>query len=83
MFALKVHLYFAIWRLCLVLLDVLRRTRQGERWVCLCWHPLLAIEVAGSGHVDIVGVLLLLYPSPHWCPAGVRLQPWRLGWLFH
>jgi len=38
--------------------------------------------VAGSGHVDIVGVLLLLYPSPHWCAAGVRLQPWRLAGYF-
>jgi len=44
-----------------VLLDVLRCTRQGEHWVlAYAWHPLLAIEVAGSGHVDIVGVLLLL-----------------------
>jgi len=44
-----------------VLLDVLRCTRQGEHWVLTyAWHPLLAIEAAGSGHVDIVGVLLLL-----------------------
>ena len=45
----------------LVLLDVLRRTGQGAHWVlAYAWNPLLAIEVAGSGHIDIVGALLLL-----------------------
>jgi len=33
--------------------------------------PLLAIEVAGSGHVDIVGVLLLLVS------AAALLRRWR------
>jgi hypothetical protein len=56
----------------LVLLDVLRRSRQGEHWVlAYAWHPLLAIEVAGSGHVDIVGVLLLLVS------AAALLRRWR------
>jgi len=45
----------------LVLLDVLRRTGQGAHWVlAYAWQPLLATEVAGSGHIDIVGALLLL-----------------------
>jgi alpha-1,6-mannosyltransferase len=44
-----------------VLLRVLRNSRQGEHWVlAYAWHPLLATEVAGSGHIDIVGVLLLV-----------------------
>jgi alpha-1,6-mannosyltransferase len=44
-----------------VLLDVLRRRGQGEHWVlAFAWNPLLATEVAGSGHIDIVGALLLL-----------------------
>jgi len=44
-----------------VLLDVLRRNGQGAHWVlAYAWHPLLATDVAGSGHVDIVGALLLL-----------------------
>ncbi len=61
MFALKVAFVLCDLAIVFVLLDVLRRTRQGERWVlAYAWHPLLAIEVAGSGHVDIVGVLLLL-----------------------
>jgi alpha-1,6-mannosyltransferase len=60
-FALKVAFVACDFAIVFVLLDVLRRTRQGEHWVlAYAWHPLLAIEVAGSGHVDIVGVLLLL-----------------------
>jgi alpha-1,6-mannosyltransferase len=60
-FALKVAFVICDMALVFVLFDVLRRTGQGEHWVvAYAWHPLLAIEVAGSGHVDIVGVLLLL-----------------------
>src|SRR5208282_5287783 len=41
--------------------DILRSSGQGAHWVlAYAWNPLLAIEVAGSGHVDIVGVLLLV-----------------------
>ena len=44
-----------------MLLDILRRSSQGTHWVlAYAWHPLLATEVAGSGHIDIVGALLLL-----------------------
>jgi alpha-1,6-mannosyltransferase len=60
-FALKVAFVVCDLAIVFVLLDVLRFTRKGEHWVlAYAWHPLLAIEVAGSGHVDIVGVLLLL-----------------------
>jgi hypothetical protein len=60
-FALKVAFVLCDWAIVFVLLDVLRRTRQGEHWVlAYAWHPLLATEVAGSGHIDIVGVLLLV-----------------------
>jgi alpha-1,6-mannosyltransferase len=39
----------------------LRRSGQGLHWVlAYAWNPLLAIEVAGSGHIDIVGAMLLL-----------------------
>jgi alpha-1,6-mannosyltransferase len=59
--ALKLAFVICDFAIVFVLLDVLRRTRQGEHWVlAYAWHPLLAIEVAGSGHVDIVGVLMLL-----------------------
>lgn len=45
----------------LVLFDMLRRGGQKEHWIlAYAWHPLLATDVAGSGHIDIVGALLLL-----------------------
>jgi alpha-1,6-mannosyltransferase len=60
-FALKAAFLVCDLAIVFVLLDVLRRTGQGGHWVlAYAWHPLLATEVAGSGHVDIVGVLLLL-----------------------
>jgi alpha-1,6-mannosyltransferase len=70
-FALKVAFVLCDLAIVFVLLDVLRCTRQGQHWVlAYAWHPLLALEVAGSGHVDIVGVLLLLVSvaalSRHW-----------------
>ena len=59
--ALKVAFVICAWAIVLVLLDVLRSSQQAEHWVlAYAWHPLLATEVAGSGHIDIVGVLLLL-----------------------
>src|SRR5713101_5351847 len=71
-FALKVAFVVCDLAIVFVLLDVLRCTRQGEHWVlAYAWHPLLAIEVAGSGHVDIVGVLLLLVS------AAALLRRWR------
>jgi alpha-1,6-mannosyltransferase len=60
-FALKVAFVFCDFAIVLVLLDILRRSGQGMHWVlAFAWHPLLATEVAGSGHIDIAGVLLLL-----------------------
>jgi hypothetical protein len=58
---LKVAFVLCDFAIVFVLLDVLRRTQQGAHWVlAFAWNPLLATEVAGSGHVDIVGALLLL-----------------------
>ena len=60
-FALKVAFVLCDLAIVLVLLDILRRSRRGTHWVlAYAWHPLLATEVAGSGHIDIVGALLLL-----------------------
>jgi alpha-1,6-mannosyltransferase len=60
-FALKVALVVCDLAIVLVLLDILRSSRQGAHWVlAYAWNPLLATEVAGSGHIDIVGALLLL-----------------------
>ncbi len=60
-FALKVAFVICDFAIVLVLLDILRRSGQGSHWVlAYAWNPLLAIEVAGSGHIDIVGALFLL-----------------------
>ena len=60
-FALKVAFVVCEFAIVFVLLDVLRCTRQGAHLVlAYAWNPLLAIEVAGSGHIDVVGALLLL-----------------------
>ncbi|HEX8880616.1 MAG TPA: glycosyltransferase 87 family protein [Candidatus Acidoferrum sp.] len=71
-FALKVAFVICDMAIVFVLLDVLRRTQRPGHWVlAYAWHPLLATEVAGSGHVDIVGVLLLLVS------AAALLRRWR------
>jgi alpha-1,6-mannosyltransferase len=60
-FAFKVAFVICDLLVVLVLLDILRRTQQGAHWVlAYAWNPLLAIEVAGTGHIDILGALLLL-----------------------
>ena len=59
-FALKVAFELCDLAIVMVLLDILRNNRLGAHLVlAYAWNPLLAIEVAGSGHIDIVGVLLL------------------------
>ncbi len=71
-FALKVAFVVCEFAIVLVLFDVLRCTRQGAHLVlALAWNPLLAIEVAGSGHIDIVGALLLLVS------AAALVRRWR------
>jgi hypothetical protein len=60
-FVLKIAFVVCDFAIVFVLLDILRRTGQAAHWVlAYAWNPLLAIAVAGSGHIDIVGVLLLL-----------------------
>jgi alpha-1,6-mannosyltransferase len=60
-FALKTAFVLCDVAIVLVLFDLLRSSRQPRHWIlAYAWNPLLAIEVAGSGHVDIVGALLLL-----------------------
>ena len=60
-FALKVAFVLCDLAIVFVLLEILRSSGQGAHWVLAYdWNPLLATEVAGSGHIDIVGALLLL-----------------------
>jgi alpha-1,6-mannosyltransferase len=71
-FALKVAFVVCEFAIVFVLLDVLRCTRQGAHLVlAYAWNPLLAIEVAGSGHIDIVGALLLVVS------AAALVRRWR------
>jgi hypothetical protein len=60
-FAMRVAFAICEIAIVLVLLDVFRRTGHGAHWIlAFAWHPLLATETVGSGHVDILGALLLL-----------------------
>jgi alpha-1,6-mannosyltransferase len=60
-FAMKVAFVVCDLAIVLVLLDVMHSSRQAAHWVlAYAWNPLLATGVAGSGHIDIVGALLLL-----------------------
>jgi hypothetical protein len=71
-FALKVAFVVCEFAIVFVLLDILRGTRQGAHLVlAYAWNPLLAIEVAGSGHIDIVGALLLVLSG------AALLRRWR------
>jgi len=71
-FAMKVAFVICEFAIVFVLLDVLRCTRQAAHLVLVfAWNPLLAVEVAGSGHIDIVGALLLVVS------AAALVRRWR------
>jgi hypothetical protein len=71
-FALKVAFVVCELAIVLCLLDTLRCTGQGAHLVLVfAWNPLLAIEVAGSGHIDIFGTLLLVVS------AAALVKRWR------
>jgi hypothetical protein len=59
--AFKVAFLICDLAIFLVLLDLLRNSGKAPHWVLIfAWNPLLSTEVAGSGHIDIVGALFLL-----------------------
>jgi len=71
-FALKLAFVVCEFAIVFVVLDILRCTRQAAHLVlAFAWNPLLAIEVAGSGHIDIVGALLLAVS------AAALVRRWR------
>jgi alpha-1,6-mannosyltransferase len=71
-FAMKIAFVVCDMLMVFVLLDMLRGTRQGTHLVlAFAWNPLLAIEVAGSGHIDIVGALFLVVS------AAALMRRWR------
>ena len=60
-FAFKVVFVACDLAIVLLLMGELRRVGRGEHWVlAYAWHPLLVTCVAYNGHIDILGVLLLL-----------------------
>jgi len=60
-FAMKVAFVVCDFGIAFVLLDLFRTRGLGAHLVlAYAWNPLLAIEVAGTGHIDIVGTLLLV-----------------------
>jgi alpha-1,6-mannosyltransferase len=60
-FALKIAFVVCDFAIVFVLLDILRRNGQAAHLaLAYAWNPVLVVEVAGSGHIDIVGALLLL-----------------------
>jgi len=71
-FAMKVAFVICDFGIALVLLDLSRTSGQGAHLVlAFAWNPLLAIEVAGNGHIDIVGALLLVVS------AAALVRRWR------
>jgi alpha-1,6-mannosyltransferase len=71
-FAMKVAFVGCDFAIFLVLLDLLRSCGKEENLVlAYAWNPLLAVEVAGSGHIDIVGALLLVVS------AAALARRWR------
>lgn len=71
-FELKVAFVICDFAIVLVLFDFLRLNQKRPHLVlAFAWNPLLAIEVAGSGHIDIVGALFLVVS------AAALVRRWR------
>jgi len=71
-FAMKVAFIICDLAMVFLILDVLRRSgHEAHMVLAYAWNPLLAIEVAGSGHIDIVGALLLAIS------AAALVRRWR------
>ncbi len=59
-FALRLAMVVCELATIFVLLGVLHRRQGAHLVLAYAWNPLLAVEVAGSGHIDVVGALILL-----------------------
>ena len=77
--AFKLALLLGDWGLCLLLAhSLIRRGQDPRRVVLYAWNPLPLVEIASSGHIDALGVLLLfaaLYAlhSQRWAAAVCAL----------
>jgi hypothetical protein len=60
-FAFKIAFAACDLAIVLVIMAELRRIGRGEHWVlAYAWHPLVLMCVAYNGHIEILGVLLLV-----------------------
>jgi glycosyl transferase family 87 len=60
-FAFKIVFVGCDFLVVILLLKILQQCNQPLHWILLyAWHPAVATEIAGAGHLDILGVLLLL-----------------------
>ncbi len=59
--AIKLGLIACDIALCLLLVLLLKKRGQDPRRALFyAWHPLPLVEIAGSGHIDVLGTLLLM-----------------------
>ncbi len=59
--AMKAALLCCEALLAAILILLLRRSGRDPRWVLLyLWNPLAVVEIAGSGHIDPLGIALLM-----------------------
>ena len=57
----KAFLLFVEGLLCLLLVRLLiDRKMDPRRIIFYAWHPLTLIEIAGSGHIDVLGIFLMM-----------------------
>jgi len=71
-FAMKIAFIVCELAIIFLLFDLLKPNQAGHLVLVFAWNPLLGIEVAGSGHIDILGALLLL------ASAAALAHKWRM-----
>ena len=79
-FALKVAFVICEFAIVFVLLDLLRATARSAPGSGVRLESIAGDRGGGSGHIDIVGALLLLVSAAALGADGGRLRPSHLGW---
>jgi hypothetical protein len=63
----------------LVMLAALRHAGRSAWWLALyAWHPLPISEIAGSGHLDIIGIVFLVAALTAFSAAPRRTIRWSI-----